>query len=161
MVKPYHWAGFTAAEAVTDWLSAFVGIFSSAGPVALGESPSFGIWSGETTFASSSGCQSATFLRIPRPVNGRLLDNFGLRFVLSGRMKVGEGPAEKVATAGDGLFLDLSQPLRLEYADEDKATVELTFWVPRRLVPSELTVPGVLHGLVFGSDGPATSVLNA
>jgi AraC-like DNA-binding protein len=92
---------------------------------------------------------------------GEPLDHLGLRFVLSGAMKVGEGAGERVALAGDSIFIDLSQPLRLEYADDSDTTLELTFWVPRTLITFTPGAPDAFHALVFRPDGPSKSVVSA
>src|SRR6516164_6895757 len=148
------------ADQFADWFSAFGGVFSFMGPICSAEAPAFNIWSGTTTIVSVSCCQNATLLRMPRVMGGKLLDHFGLRFVLSGQMKVGEGSGQEVATAGDGFFIDLSQPLRMEYAGQDAAVRELTLWAPRRMASLGFVAPGGLHARIFRKDQPAASIFN-
>ena len=130
MVKKYQWPLSEDPDRVESWLSTFGGLFLS-GLTDLGGSPAFDLWSGETTAVTVSACRNTTLRRIPRPLEGRLLDHFGLQLVLDGTVRVGEGAGQKDARAGDGLFIDLTQPLHLEYAGGDGAATALTLWVPR------------------------------
>lgn len=159
-VKKYHWNNSEDHHRVEGWLSTFAGLFSP-GLTDLGESPTFDLWSGETTAVTVSACRDTTLRRVPRPLEGRLLDHFGLKIVLDGTMKVGEGAGQNDARAGDGLFIDLTQPLHLEYAGGDGAATVLTLWVPRGRASRELTSPATLHGQVFRNDRPAVSFLGA
>ena len=94
-VTRYHWTAPKGSGQVESWLSTFAGLFLS-GLTDLGESPAFDLWSGKTTAVTVSGCRDTTLRRIPRPLGGRLLDHFGLKIVLDGTMKVGEGAAKKM-----------------------------------------------------------------
>jgi AraC-like DNA-binding protein len=158
-VNKYHWIAPDGSDQVENWLSVFAGLFLP-GSTDLGESPAFDLWSGKTTAVTVSSCRDAMLRRIPRPLGGRLLDHFGLKIVLDGTMKVGEGAGQKDARAGDGLFIDLTQPLHLEYAGGDGAATALTLWVPRGHASREPTSPATLHGQVFRNDQPAVSVLS-
>jgi hypothetical protein len=98
--------------------------------------------------------------RRPRPLDGRLLDHCGLRLILSGAMGVGESGNLELAAPGDLVFIDLSQPVRLEYAGKEP-TAELTLWVPRGHQAIGSRAPGSLHGRLLRAGDPAAAVVGA
>src|SRR5579859_7108921 len=159
--KIYQWAGLAPTAEAADWFSVSKGVFSQDGPAVLGSAPAYSIWSGVAAIASSSSCRQAALVRMPRPIEGRLLDHLGLRFILAGAMIVGEEPDTEIAYAGDGLLIDLNQPARIEYAAEDDNTTELTLWAPRASIASGQTHSGHLHGHVFRNADPGIAVLSA
>lgn len=156
MVSKYHWVAPEGPGAAESWLASFTGLFL-CGKTDLGGSPAFDLWSGQSTAVTILACRETTLRRIPGPVDGRLLDHFGLKIVLDGTVKVGGGSGQKELATGDGLFVDLTQPFDLEYTGED--VTELTLWVPRVHASRELAAPATLHGQVFRNDRPVVSVL--
>jgi len=159
--KVYHWVDEEGSNPVAGWFAAFQGVFFQDGPATLGPAPAFGIWSGSATMASSSSCRQAALSRMRCPTGDRLLDHLALRYILTGAMRVGEDASAEVAQAGDGFLIDLSQPLRLEYAAMNDNTTELTLWISRAGPRFGLTDPSALHGRIFRSGDAGVSVINA
>jgi AraC-like DNA-binding protein len=144
----YHWVGATGSDRAAEWFSACRGVFSQDGPAALGSAPAYEIRSRATTMASASRCRQAALVHRPQVHS-------------DGAMGVGDGRNAKIASAGDGLLIDLSQSLRIEYVAEDDNTTELTLWISRALTLSGRTDPSTLHGQVFRHGAPGISILNA
>jgi len=157
----YRWEGSRASDPESDWFSTYKGVFSQKGPAFLGLTPAHFIWPGASALVSLSRCRRAALIRAPRPLRGRLLDHIGLRFVLGGAMSIGDGERPKVADAGDGLLIDLGQPLCVEYVAEDGDTTEVTLWIPRAQATSARNNLRALHGQIFRRGNPGVSVLNA
>jgi AraC-like DNA-binding protein len=159
--RPHPVTASRPDDRAAAWLSANEGVFTLAGPILPGPAPDYRIWPGSATLVSASSCQEAMLARLPRPIEGRLLDHLGLRLILSGMMRVGEGRDLRPAGPGDFVFIDLSQPLHLEYLGTDEATSELTLWVPRSNGAIGSPASGTPHGRVLRGDEPATAVVGA
>jgi AraC-like DNA-binding protein len=155
-----HYPAAEAPDPTAIWLTAAEGVFALDGAMVPGPSPTFRLRPGAATVVSASCCQQAVLTRRPRPLDGRLLDHCGLRLILSGAMGVGESGNLELAAPGDLVFIDLSQPVRLEYAGKEP-TAELTLWVPRGHQAIGSRAPGSLHGRLLRAGDPAAAVVGA
>jgi AraC-like DNA-binding protein len=101
--------------------------------------------------------------RLPESVARSGLDHFVVRLLINGGAAglVGYQPVE--VSAGDVLFVDLSQTLDLQFSVDggQPSLSDISLWVPRARVLSAFSEENALHGLVIRGASPAGAMIGA
>src|SRR6516225_6888722 len=150
-LRSYHWDP-PSKETGAEWLAIYSPVFTSPEPADAGVTGAHRIWAGGSFVLSYATCDHATLIHEPSVTPG--LDHLGICLVLSGKIALEVNGAQSLAQPGDIALLDLQAPVRLIRCSAIEATSELTLWIPRVRLPTQLADLSAIHGQVVGAGAP-------
>jgi AraC-like DNA-binding protein len=117
------------------------------------------IWAGRQAVVAGSTCTPTRLFRTPQAIEGRLLDQFGFRLVLSGTTEIVTSKGSATARPGDFQVIDLQKAAQVGCGAGTETFSEVTLWLPRPRLQALIGDEHHLHGSVLQAEQPAVRVL--